>query len=90
MNLTTRPCETPFPPEMAWRGEGANIQLPHLTGKEAWLVIAILEQVENSIWQAHGLAMAEYQASTFPDLPTPPCVESQAPCPRARRKDLSF
>jgi len=86
----TRPCETPLPPDWRRRGEGATIRLPALAGKEAWLLVAFLEQVENAIWQAHGVAMADYQARTFPDLPTPPCIETLAPCPRARRKDLSF
>jgi hypothetical protein len=58
---------------MDWRGEGASIQLPGLTGKEAWVVVAILERIEKAIWQAHGLAMADYQNLTFPDLPVHPC-----------------
>lgn len=86
MKLTTRPCETPFPPEMAWRGEGATIQLPCLTGKEAWVVVAILERIEKAIWHAHGLAMADYQDQTFPDLPVHPCSAEEKTGHWARNK----
>lgn len=65
------------------RRPGACLHLPTLTAEEAWTVAAILETLVDSIWRAHGEAMADYQGRVFPDLPA---SLDACPCRPGRRQ----
>jgi len=62
----------PLPSHVQRRGPGISIRLPYLTAEEAWTVAAILEGLLDTIWRAHGAAMADYQGCVFPDWPGDP------------------
>lgn len=50
----------------------ARVNLPPMSGEQAYLLAAILEQTATAIWRAHGDAMADFQGRAFPDAPPPP------------------
>lgn len=47
------------------------IELPSLSGEQAFLLALILEETVKVIWGAHGDAMADFQGRAFPDMPSP-------------------
>jgi hypothetical protein len=49
----------------------AQIHLPPMSGKQAYLLAATLERAVAAIWRAHGDAMADFQGAAFPDAPVP-------------------
>lgn len=49
----------------------ARIDLPPLTGEQAYLFVQLLERTIQAICRAHGDAMADFQGRVFPDAPKP-------------------
>ena len=47
------------------------IELPQLSGEQAYLLTFVLEEAVKTIWKAHGDAMADFQGRVFPDVPSP-------------------
>lgn len=47
------------------------LELPHLSGEQAYLLALVLEETVKAIWGAHGDAMADFQGRVFPDEPSP-------------------
>jgi len=69
----TNPSLPPLPHSRHLPGQrGTQIYLPPLDAEQAWSVVIVLEQIINTIWRAHGDAMADYQGRMWPDLPPPP------------------
>lgn len=44
-----------------------HIELPELTGEQAFLLVEILEQIVFSIWSHHEAQMADFHSQVFPD-----------------------
>lgn len=53
------------------RRSHAQIDLPSLTGEQAYLLAGLLERAVSAIWRAHGEDMADFQGRAFPDAPPP-------------------
>jgi hypothetical protein len=47
------------------------LELPHLSGEQAYLLALVLEDTVKAIWGVHGDAMADFQGRAFPDEPSP-------------------
>lgn len=57
------------------------IELPPLSGEQAYLLAFILEKAAMAIWNLHGDAMADFQGRVFPDEPPPYGSSEQYDCP---------
>lgn len=84
--MKRKPLTNPYLPRLprrrAVRGQrGSQIYLPPLDPEQAWTAVILLDRIINSIWRAHGDAMADYQGRVWPDLPPPPDAESREPHP---------
>ena len=47
------------------------MDLPQLTGEQAYLLAFTLEEAVKALWRMHGDAMADFQGRAFPDEPSP-------------------
>jgi hypothetical protein len=59
------------------------IDLPQLTGEQAYMLALVLEEAVKAIWAAHGDAMADFQGRAFPDEPSPYDSVTESACPES-------
>jgi hypothetical protein len=59
------------------------IELPLLSGEQAYLLAFVLEESVKAIWGAHGDAMADFQGRAFPDEPSPFGSTTECSCPES-------
>lgn len=55
---------------LPWNRHGQNhaqVHFPPLTAEEAVLTVKLLQRIANSLWRAHGDAMADFLACHDPD-----------------------
>ncbi len=55
------------------------IEVPPMSGEQGFLLAALLDQIVESIWKAHGTAMADFQGRAFPDWPLTPTFYDDDP-----------
>lgn len=54
------------------RPRHVSVELPPMTGEQAYLLATILEQTATALWRTHGDAMADFQGRAFPEAPPDP------------------
>ena len=58
-----------------------SIQVPRMTGEQAYLLSRLLDEITLAPWGAYGDDMANFQGRAFPDEPSPPDSVTKCDCP---------
>lgn len=58
-----------------------SIQVPRMTGEQAYLLSRLLDEITLALWGAYGDDMADFQGRAFPDEPSPPDSVTTRDCP---------